>query len=316
MTEAAAKIPWLSSREAVVRVARHLGCTLEAAELQIKEKADRIAARGVIEGQWVLVPAPWRGTIDLVGTTIKPPEVVYEITNVELCLIDLIAAGLLPAPAEKPWWSAAEAIAYLVKGVPLPWPSWLGAGASPAEIEQAEIDLGELIGAGVPAQGRPGRFAQKQRIPASDFHDMIENKRPPMSVAHRPKVVVHIDGTVGTSPPQRSADYRGPRWEAIEVDSAALRQACPRPLTVRAADELARKPRGPLPRTTKRVVNEIKDDIRAGHFTMRERHLFDGERRALQKELIAKYECGTSTLLDALSIVWSELETPTNSDKK
>jgi hypothetical protein len=73
--------------------------------------------------------------------------------------------------------------------------------------------------------------------------------------------------------------------------------------------------RGPPPETTERVVNEIKDDIRAGHFIMRERHLFDGERRALQKELLAKYGCGTSTLLDALGIVWSELETPTNSDE-
>jgi hypothetical protein len=69
--------------------------------------------------------------------------------------------------------------------------------------------------------------------------------------------------------------------------------------------------RGSPPETTDRVVNEVKDDIRVGHFIMRERRLFDGERRALQKELLAKYKCGTSTLLDALSIVQSELETPT-----
>jgi len=62
MTEAAASLPWLSSREAVTRAGRHLGCTPEAAELQIKEKADRIAARGVIDGWWVPVPAPWSET--------------------------------------------------------------------------------------------------------------------------------------------------------------------------------------------------------------------------------------------------------------
>jgi hypothetical protein len=60
----------------------------------------------------------------------QPPEVSYAITNLELCFIDLVAVGLLPAPAEKAWWPAKEAITYLVKGVPLPWEAWQGAGAS------------------------------------------------------------------------------------------------------------------------------------------------------------------------------------------
>ena len=235
MIGAAAKLSsWLSSREAVARVARHLGCTLEAAERQIVDagRGGRIKARGVVANQPARVD--WNGRVDLAGTTMKPPEVAYEITNLELCYIDLVAAGLLPAPAEKAWWSAAEAIAYLVKGVPLPWAAWQGAGASPAEIEQAQIDLGELIGVGVvPAWGRPSPRARKEQIPTDDFHaDMIEEKAP--RAGRRPKVVVRIDGTVGTSPPQRSADYRGPRWEAIEVDSAALRHARPRPLTTQA----------------------------------------------------------------------------------
>jgi hypothetical protein len=160
----------------------------------------------------------------------KPLEATYEITNLELCYIDLVAAGLLPAPAEKARWPAAEAIAYLVKGVPLPWGAWQRAGASSAEIEQAEIDLGEVISEGVPAWGRSSPFAQMQPMPADNCHpDMIENKAPPVSGARPPKVVVDCGGYVTTSPRQRFADYRGPRWEAVEVDAAALRQARPRP---------------------------------------------------------------------------------------
>src|SRR5262249_15365156 len=72
------------------------------------------------------------------------------------------------------------------------------------------------------------------------FHPtMIENKRPPVSVAHQPKVVVDIAGHVTTWPRQRWEDYRGPRWQAIEVDSAALRQAGPRPMTTQAEFEPA-----------------------------------------------------------------------------
>jgi hypothetical protein len=230
--EAVAKIPcWLPAREAVARVARHLGCTPEAAELQIvdKGKGNRIKARGVIEGQSVPLQIVGEGKSGRITvTTMKPRDVSCEITNVELLFIDLIAADLLPAPAEKARWSAAEAIAYFVKGVPLPWEAWQGAGASPGEIEQAEIDLGQAIGDGVPAWGRPRPFAPEGPIPADDFHaDMIEEKR--VRVGRRPKVVVRIDGTVGVSPPQRSANYKGPPWGSIKVDSAALRQARPRP---------------------------------------------------------------------------------------
>jgi hypothetical protein len=238
VTEAVAKLsPWLSSREAVARVARHLDCTLEVADRRIDDvgRGGRIQARGVVAGQLVLVlPADWNGRVDLAGTTMKPPEGA-EITNLELCYIDLVAAGLLPAPAEKAWWSAAEAIAYLIKGVSLRWEAWQRAGASPAEVEQAEIDLGEEICAGVPAQGRPGSFAQKRPIPADDFHpDRIEKKALPVPGARPPKVVVDCGGCVTTSPRQRSADYQGPRWEAVEVDAAALRQARPRLLTTQA----------------------------------------------------------------------------------
>jgi hypothetical protein len=74
--------------------------------------------------------------------------------------------------------------------------------------------------------------------------------------------------------------------------------------------------RGPPPKTTERVANAIKDDIRAGHLTIREGHLFEGSHPALQKNLRAKYKCGVGTLHDARAIALSEFETPTNSDKK
>jgi hypothetical protein len=250
--EAAAKLSsWLSSREAAARVARHLGCPLEAAEWQIvsEGKGGRVKARGVIEGQLVLaLPADWNGRVDLTGTTMKPPEVSYTITNLELCFIDLVAAGLLPAPAAKARWPAREAIAYLVKGVPLPWGAWQGAGASPAEIEQAEIDLGQVIGEGVPAWGWHPLEGKRKRIPSDDFRDeMIENKAIPVSAAHPPKVAVDCAGGVTTAPRQRFADYQGPRWEAIEVDAAALRQARPRPATPEPAPpSLQVEPEPPL----------------------------------------------------------------------
>ena len=93
-------IPWLSSREAVARVARHLGCTPEDAELRIvgQGKAGRIKARGVIEGGRCRRSRP-PGTTTSAGTTVRL-RASYEITNLELCFIDLVAAGLLPAPAE------------------------------------------------------------------------------------------------------------------------------------------------------------------------------------------------------------------------
>jgi hypothetical protein len=357
VVEATATIPWLPAHEAVVGVARHLRCTPEAAELRIvgEGKAGRIKARGAIEikacgaieGRQVsLLPAAWHGTIDLTGATMRPPVASYEITNVELCLINLIATGLQPAPAEKARWPAAEAIVYLVTGVPLSWPAWQGAGASPAEITQAEIKLGEVIRAGVPAWGWPrpsARGKKKQRIPAAHFDpEMIENKALPVSVARPSKVIVRIDGTVGTAPPQRSADYRGPHWEGIEFDSAALRQARRWPTQAADAGDQDRaataaaagtKPkkrhgtrpekqrgtrgplRGPLPKTTERVVTAIKDDIRAGRLTIKEGRLFKGKHRALQKELMADYRCGTGTLRNAQDIALSELksepETPT-----
>jgi hypothetical protein len=123
------------------------------------------------------------------------------------------------------------AIAYLAKGVPLPWKQWQGEGSSEAEIEQTEIDLTEAIRAGVPAWGRPRLYAPKEQIPIDDLDPkMIKAKRTPVSVPHRPQVIVSRHGNVTTLPRQRSADYQGPPWSDIEVDAARLRKARPRPV--------------------------------------------------------------------------------------
>jgi len=278
MTEAVANIPWMPACEAIAPVACHLDCTPEAAKLQIvgEGKASRIKARGVIKGppeSWgfpispdiasdcqapvSLLPAGWNGTMDWASATMRPLGDSYEITNLEVHLtnlittgllrfIDLITTGLLPAPEERARWAAEEAIAYLVTGFPFPWKTWQWAGAAPAEIEQAEIDLGEAILAGVPAWGWHPLERRRKRIPSDHFRaEMIERKEVlPVSVARLLKVVVRIDGTVGTSPLSRTAEYSGPRWQAIEVDSAALRQARPGPLTAQAAP-IAPPPRPP-----------------------------------------------------------------------
>jgi len=279
MNEAAANIPWLPASEALTRVAHHRGCTREAVQLLIvgAGKANRIKARGVIKGRSVSLqivgagkgdrlkapgvikgphaswgfpispndvasdceapvsplPTAWNGTIDLAGAAMKPPDVLYQIINLELCFIELITASLLPAPAEKARWSAGEAIAYWVKGVPFPWKEWQGAGALAGEIEQAEIVLGELIGADqVLAWGRLSPEGPMEPLPGSDLRIPGFRWR------------VSLNGDLGTSPPGRLAVFEGRRWYGIEVDSATVRQARPRPLTAQA-EPIAPPPRPP-----------------------------------------------------------------------
>ena len=96
MSKAAAKLPlWLPSGEAVGCVARYLSCPPEAAELQIvvKGKGGWVKARGLTVEGWLASPlaAAWRGARGL-----RTSQFSDEITNLELRLDDLIAAGLLP----------------------------------------------------------------------------------------------------------------------------------------------------------------------------------------------------------------------------
>ena len=202
MIEAAAKLsPWLLSREVVGSVARHLGCTTEAAELQIvgKGKAGLIRARGVVEDQPVSpLPAAWNGTIDLASATMRPPGASYEITNVTLCFGDLVAQRLLTAPAlGHARWSAAEALAWIIMGVPLALEEWAGLFELGGGMEQAGKELARMIGEDrVTAWGRIGSLqGPMEQMPGSDL------RIPGFTWVVRP------DGDLGTSPAGRLAVF-------------------------------------------------------------------------------------------------------------
>jgi hypothetical protein len=227
VSEAEITIPWLPLRVAAGYVASYLGCAEEDAKLRIVRKADR--ARGVTseDSPVSLLPASWRdGVVDWDAGSLKSSQ-LGEITNVELCFGDLVAAGLLTTTAlGRAWWTAAEALAWIIMGVPLALPEWAGLPELGSGMGQAGKELARAIAEGL-VQAR-GRHGQVKLIPGDDLRsDMIEVKAAP--AGPWPRVVVTVFGTLAISPPHRGR-YKGPPWESIEVDSATLRQAFPKPL--------------------------------------------------------------------------------------
>jgi hypothetical protein len=221
VTEAVANIPWLPMRVIVSRAVRHRGCGVYFARWLIIEegKAGRIKACGLTVEGWPmsLLSAAWYG--------------VDGDVNVDLRLDGRIAADLLPAPAEQARWSAVPALAYIIAGMPLEEEEWTPEMMQ--QLKQAEIDLGQAIGAGqVPAWGRRSRYGPFERIPGGDFRTEKVAMNPLASTTCLPKVVVCADGNLGVSPAYRIADYRGSYWFSIECDSARLKQAFPKPLRV------------------------------------------------------------------------------------
>jgi hypothetical protein len=270
MTEASVESTstWLAWREAVDRVARYLGYPTENARLRIVRMAKNrpVRAHGrTAEGWsvgWSVSPASVAGyAIDLDSDALGPPHFSGEVINdVKLCIDDMIAADLLPAPGrpegpvERAWWPAVEAAAYIIKGAPIEWEDW-GPGMH-REAARSEIKLSEAIREGLPARGRKKPGDPMEPIPASDLRpDMVETNLP-VNLLYPPEVVVRIDGTVGISPPHRG-NYIGPPWHSIEVDSAGTRQAFSKPLIARepAAPEEA-PPAGPPPGGTHRAAAE------------------------------------------------------------
>jgi hypothetical protein len=222
VAKAEINIPWLPMRVIVSRVARHLGCAVEHARLRIIQEAEagRVKACGLTVEGWPMSPlsAAWRG--------------VDRDVDVDLRLDALIAADLLPAPAERARWPAMLALAYIIEGMPLEGKEWTAEMVR--QTERAEIDLGQAIGADqVPAWGRRSLYGPIERIPDGDFRaEMVAMKVPPVSATRLPKAVVRVDGNLGISPAHRIADYRGPHWSSIECDVARLKQAFPEPLRV------------------------------------------------------------------------------------
>jgi hypothetical protein len=121
VAKAKTRISWLPMVVLVSRVARYLGCAPEDAGLRIVEagEADRIRACGLTVKGWPASPlsASWRVVVDWDGGQLS------ELTDVELCLDDVIVADLLPAAAvvERGRWPAAMALAYIIEGLPLEW---------------------------------------------------------------------------------------------------------------------------------------------------------------------------------------------------
>src|SRR5262249_38928849 len=228
MNEAAANISWLPSREVVARVAHHLGYPTENARLRIIRyiRARRITRGRTAEGWLVsLCPAAWREGADL------------DAANLELCLDELIAADLLPAPggpegpAERARLPADRAIAYLITGYLVEWGDWTPEMIR--EMERGEIKLGEKIHDGLLAWGQKSLQGPIEQLPRNDFRsEMVAMKRLPVNPLHLTKEVVRVDGKVVVSQRHRLPDYMGPPWCFIEVDWAGLK-----PLKARAEAE-------------------------------------------------------------------------------
>jgi hypothetical protein len=214
VTEAAAKLsPWLPPCEAVARVARHLGYPTENARLRIVRyvRAHRITRGRTAEGRLVSLE-----------------EADLNAANLELCLDELIAADLLPAPggsegpAERARQPAELAIAYLIKGYLVEWGDWTPEMAR--EMERGEIKLGEAIRDGLSAWGQKSLQAPMEQIPRNAFRsEMVAMKAFPVDPLRLPKVVVRVDGTVGVSPRHLLPAYVGHPWCLIEVDWAGLK---------------------------------------------------------------------------------------------
>jgi hypothetical protein len=229
VAKAEINIPWLPMCVIVSRVARHLGCTSEDAKLRILREAEArgIKACGLTADGWPVSPlrAAWRAAIDW-----DLGQLSCEVTNVELRLDDLIAAGLLPAAAaaEGGRWPAATALAYRVEGVPFEWKEWLhwrlnrGLSEMGPLIKPAGIDIARAIAADqVLAWGRLSPHGPMEQISGSDL-------RVPGFVW-----VVQPDGDLGADPPHRLVAFQGRRWKGIEVDLGGFKRAFPKPLSDR-----------------------------------------------------------------------------------
>jgi hypothetical protein len=239
-------LPWLPMRVIVSRVARHLGCTSEDAWLRIVQVGEtrRIKACGLTDEGWPTSPlsASWRGAtsdwnigrlsydagelsprLRLVGSRpARPVKRNVVINDVELCVGDLVEADLLTTTAlGRAWWMAAEALAWIIMGVPLAWMEWAGLPELGSGMAQAGEKLARAIGEDqVRAQGRLSPQGPMESLPSSDLRIPGFRWR------------VGPDGDLGTSPPGRLAVFQGRRWYGIEVDAASLRQAFPKPLRV------------------------------------------------------------------------------------
>jgi len=113
-------------------------------------------------------------------------------------------------------WSAAQALAWIIRKKPLELREWLtemGPG-----IEPAGKMLAETISAGdVRAWGRAKPHACLEQMPGDQFR--ISGLT----------LIVSPHGDLATSPAWKLFTYEAPRWQDIEFDADEIRRAFPKP---------------------------------------------------------------------------------------
>ena len=214
MARAVAKLPlWLPSGEAVTRVARHLRCAPEDAELRIvgAGKDGRVKARGMTVEGWLASPlaAAWRGARGLMTSQFSD-----EITDLVLRPDDLIAAGLLPGrPEGRIGWWAAQTFVWIIRRELGEWTPEMG-----REIRPAQLELSMAIAA--------GRINLWGRRPGSSQFEQIANDLFSLS---KFKVVVTPHGDLSTEPPRKrhafEEEYKDDcKWHDIKFDEDEIRR--------------------------------------------------------------------------------------------
>jgi hypothetical protein len=113
-------------------------------------------------------------------------------------------------------WSAAQALAWIIKGVPLELKDW--SSEMGLQIKPAEIKLSRAIGADqASAWGRPEPHALIEQIPGDQFR--ISGLT----------LIVNPHGELATLPPHKLSTYEGHRWFGIEFDADEIKRAFPKP---------------------------------------------------------------------------------------
>jgi hypothetical protein len=200
------------------------------------------------------------------------------------------------------------------------WPARVPAATQPTEsavADEVEPTPGSAVAPESQPPGKPDSAdASTQAAPARINVDYVDPdiahaiahavKRvrpavpPPEPAAAAPVPAVEPEPPRGEPvPPPEPAPAEGVEDRAGAATAAAAETAGIQPKKRRGT-------RGPLPEKRDDVADEIRDDIRAERFTMREGRLYKDSRRVSQKKLTERYDCGKSTLLDALGVVWSE----------
>ena len=146
----------------------------------------------------------------------------------------------------KPW-SAAQALSWIIMGVPLGMRNW-DSRMSPMP-ERAQMKLRRAIGAErAKAWGCPAPHQPHELIPSEQF-------RIPNLV-----LVVNPLGGLATLPPHKFVTtYAGPHWTDITFDAVEIKPAFPRPLSGPQPE-----PPPPTPTAVKRKAAAAQANHRQG----------------------------------------------------